>query len=315
MKRLGLAFVFGMVSLCAHASDVYEQKGVGYSIDKKKACAAALDYLKKQSLIRFGAIIPTKELPSVTVASSSVESTVADGASQLSETLVKVLSKKVRARRVGQGNYVCTVEAKLSVDVNGVIKHNLTFKGKYPAWMVVPPSEPGKITVIAKSKTLDGAIARSLHKYAEITIGEAERIKRIEDLLSGKSSLYKREVQITPDISVKWKRKYYMLGDDQEPLFIHTFSEKTIFQKDGKIRQLSEYREIQSENGFVSNFEDENSGETKGKFCINRASASLKMLLNSLKESGFEIQYKQVGNGRSKEWYVLLVGKPLLPKS
>jgi len=315
LKRLGLILVFGMVSLSSHASDVYSQKGIGYSFDKTKACAAALDYLKKQSLIRFGVILPPEVLPSVTVASSSVENTVVDGVTQLSDTLVKVLSKRERPRRVRQGNFVCTVDAKLSVDVDGVIKHNLTFKGKYPTWVVVPPSEPGKITVIAKSKTLDGAVARSLHKYAEIKIGETEKIKRIENLLSGKSSLYKREVQITPDISVKWKRKYYLLGDKYEPFFIHTFSEKTIFKKNGKIRQLSEYREIQSENGFVSNFEDENSGETKGKFSINRASASLKMLVDNLKETGFEVQYKQVGKGSSKEWYVLLVGKQHKPKS
>lgn len=315
MKRLGLVLIFGMVSLCAYASDVYEQKGVGYSINKTKACDAALDYLKKQSLIHFGAIIPVDVVPSISNASSSVANTVVDGATQLSDTLIKVLSKRMRARRVRLGNFVCTVEAKLSVDVDGVIKHNLTFKGKYPTWMVVPPSESGKITVIAKSKTLDGAVARSLHKYAEMSIGESERIQQIENLLSGKSDIYKREIQITPDISVKWKRKYYMLGDKHDPLFIHTFSEKTIFKKNGKIRRLSEYREIQSEKGFVSNFEDENSGETKGKFGINRASASLKMLLNSLKENGFEIQYKQIGKGNKKKWYVLLVGKPLLPKS
>jgi hypothetical protein len=179
--------------------------------------------------------------------------------------------------------------------------------------VVVPPEGQDKITVIAKSATLDGAIARVLHKYAEKIAGERDRVHYIEQLLDGKNKPYVHDIQITPEIGVKWKRKYYMLGGKTDPLFIHTFVEQTIFNSKGKVRHISSYREIESENGFASNFEDESSGETRGRLNINKAGATLKMLVDSLKSSGFEVQYTQVATGTRKEWYALLVGsnKPL----
>jgi len=312
MKRLGLILIYACISFEAQASETYELKGIAYAQTNTEACRAALEYLKKQSLLYAGAILPipvssplekTKEL----AAEKPAE------AANLSDTLVNVISKEEAARKDKKDNYLCVVTAKLAVDVDGVMRQNLIYKGQLPTWMVMPPARPGKIALIAKSKTLDGAVARALQKYADILAGDDEQIRYVESLLDGKPSVYAKETQVNPEVKVKWKRKYYMLGGKTDPLFIHTFSEQTIFHKDGKTRVISEYREIESENGFVSNFENEASGESKGRLGVNKASAKLDSLIDSLKHSGFEIQYQQLAMAGSKEWYVLLLGdKPVL---
>lgn len=311
MQRIGLALVLSVISACALAHESYERQGIGYAKTGADACSDALLYIKKQALLDAGAIISAPDADAGKPNSTSSGQTATEN--QLGDAFVKVVSKEEAPRRDRRGNYACIVKAKLSVDIDAVIKHNLAYKGKLPAWLVVPPSRPGKIMVIAKSKTLDGAIARTLHKYAETLAGEQERIGHIESLLDGKPYSNVRDTQINSDISVKWKRKYYVLGDKADPMFIHTFAEQTIFSCNGKVRNISAYREIQSEKGFVSNFEDESSGETAGGLHITKASAPLKMLVDSLNASGFEIRYEQAG--KPKEWYVMLFGNQPSPKN
>lgn len=312
MKRLGFVLIYAALSLATQASEIDERKGIAYAQTNTEACRAALGFLKNQSLIYAGAIlsVPAPSSPEKTKEPAAEKSAEA---ANLSDTLVNVISKEEAARKDKKDNYLCVVSAKLSVDVDGVMRHNLSYKGQLPTWMVMPPARPGKIAVIAKSKTLDGAVARVLQKYADILAGDAEEIRQIESLLDGKSSVYIKEIQINPEVTVKWKRRYYMLGGKADPLFIHTFSEQTIFHKDGKTRLISEYREIESENSFVSNFENEASGESKGRLGVNKASAKLDSLLDSLKHSGFEIQYQELAVAGRKEWYVQLLGdKPVL---
>lgn len=307
MMRIGLAIILGAVSACIFASDLYDSEGIGYSKASADACADALLYVKKQALVSSGAIIPSAEVVAE-VNGKSPDKLERIDVSQMGDELVKVLSKEEVPRSDRRGNYICVVKAKLAVDADGVIKRNLAYKGKLPTWMVVPPSAPGRITIIAKARTLDGAVARALHMYAETLAGDHERVRYIEDLLEGKAEPYVRDTRITPEISVKWKRKYYMLGGNADPLFIHTFVEQTFFNQSGKVRHISDYREIESENGFASNFEDETGGETQGRLNINKGSATLKMLVESLKKSGFDVQYTQVTLGKRTEWCVLLVG-------
>lgn len=310
MQRLGLLLPFILASGFAYAAEeTYELEGAGYAQEATAACTDAVEYTKHQALLRAGALMV--QLPSATKDAPGAENDFG----HLMNDAVKVTHKEEQTRPDRKGNTICVVKAKLAIDADAVIKYNLQFKGKFPAWIVVPPEVSGNIRIIAKDKTLDGAVARALHKYAERLAGEHERITHIENLLDGKETAYARVTQITPEISVKWKRKFYIFGDKKEPLFIHTFTEQTIFRNQKKVRQISCYREIESENGFASNFEDESSGESKGRLSINKASATMQMMLENLKKNGIEIQYAQVKAGGQAEWYVLLTaaGKPSQP--
>ncbi len=310
MRKFGFFLVLLLVSGVAYpAQEIYQLEGVGYAQQADAACADAVEYTQRQALLRAGALLVVPRSSAKDAAAPETD------LSQFISNTVKVSHKEQQARSDRKGNTICMVKADLVVDADAIIKYNLQFKGEYPAWMVVPPEVLNKIRIVSKANTLDGAVARALQKYAERLAGDHERIAHIENLLDGKEASYTRVTQITPEISVKWKRKFYIFGDKKEPLFIHTFSEQTIFMDKKKIRQISSYREIESENGFASNFEDETSGEVKGRQSVIKASASMQMMLENLKKNGIEIQYARIKSGRQQGWYVQLIASGKQPQA
>ncbi len=158
--------------LITFANEVYDAEGVASSDSKAKACSLALSYARKEALDEAGIVVQAETHFNQKLVNKKSSSTFEVSIGEKSSGVVKTINIVESTQYdPSSGSIKCIVNASFVIETKKFEEKvkNKKYIGELPGWVKNPPNILGKLSIVSRSKSKEGAISSVLFEFKSRT--------------------------------------------------------------------------------------------------------------------------------------------------
>jgi len=167
LNKLLISSVLILLPLICSSKEIHDTKGVAVSESKKQACHLALNYARKEALDEAGVMVQAESSLNQKSFNDQANSTFEFSVNEKTAGIVKTISvNELTKYDPDSGAITCTVNASFQIEGKNPSETNRKkIQGELPDWVRNPPNILGKVSVVSRSRSKEGAIASALLEF------------------------------------------------------------------------------------------------------------------------------------------------------